>query len=73
MILQEKQKGMRLDKGGEKRLAVISPFSPFHILNFLAVFTVTDAIQTIQKAVATFQRTELYKVEWILNPYFYLK
>lgn len=38
MILQGKQRGMRLDKGVEKRLAVISPSQPFRVLNFL-VFT----------------------------------
>lgn len=59
MILQGEQIGMRLDKGGEKRLAVISPPQPFCTLNFLAVFTETDAIQAIHKALATFQKTEL--------------
>lgn len=59
MILQGKQIGMRLDKGGKKRLAVISPPQPFCILNFLAVFTETDAIQAIHKALATFQKPEL--------------
>lgn len=59
MILQGKQIGMRLDKGGEKRLVVISPPQPFCILNFLAVFIETDAIQATHKALATFQKTEL--------------
>jgi len=63
MILQEKQTGMRLDKGGEKRSAVISSPRPFCILNFLAVFTETDAIQAIHKALATFLKTERHKVK----------
>lgn len=63
MILQEKQIGMSLDKGGEKRLAVVSPPQPFCILNFLAVVTETDAIQAIKKALAIFLKTELCKVK----------
>lgn len=44
MILQGKQIGTRLDKGGEKRLGVISLPQPLCILNFLAVFTEPDTI-----------------------------
>lgn len=36
---------------------------PCYALNFLAVFTETDAIQTVQKAPATLLKTELYKVK----------
>lgn len=63
MILQGKQIGMRLDKGEENKLAVISLPQPFCILKFLAVFTETDAIQAIHKALATFQKTELQEVK----------
>lgn len=74
MILQEKQIRMRLDKGGEKRLAVISPPQPFCILNFLAVCTETDAIQATQKVSSNISKTRtIQSQEWILNPYCYLK
>lgn len=67
MILQEKQKGVRLVYWEEERLVDISLPSTFCALHFLAVFTETVAVQAIHTALETFLKTEPYKVT--SNPY----
>lgn len=62
MILQEKQKGVRLVNREEERLVDISLPSLFCILHFLVFFTETVAVHAIHTALETVLKTEPHKV-----------